>query len=1131
MPLIADLNIALEGGTLTADLNAQAANLNAIIQTVTNLINNPPSDVGDLSTLIGELPLPEFAGAGDFADTLNSIRAAVPTDLASITGGFTAQLGELQSSVGTDIVAAVQSTLNAAMAIYSLTRIDLSCMASANGGTPLPPPAVPPPPPPPGDPPAPPPAPPPAAASAVTKINATLDLLPSPLNMEGVLNFIHLALSGLDRSNMLPFTLPLLDDLRDPLMTLMEWSSGDILAHITATLNALDDFLRGSFDLTLNSVDLDALLPQLPIAQLTEIADDLIAQLNALRTAVQSGDVASTGGSVAAINIRLDQYEALVLQAGVIAQIETVADQLRELPDDIDSRMGWIVSTLQPGVSLGMFDSFQPSAEIDAALTVIGQQLDTIVAWFQDLVDQIDLSAVQAPITEIAENARGLVDSLDEGLVTITLEVQALFGEVESLLNTVDIAALTADLQEAINQFRDAVIAELQNLFEPARQAVETVISQIDGAVDNFDPQQVIAAFESAIDSIAGVLDSESVRSAMNTVRSTIEAVTTAIEEASFAPVTDEVIATIDEVGQGVQAALSGDVSPLLKEALGAALSLIPTDLQPITDPLIGELDELIQAGPIPLLESIKDAPQMLLDRVRQFDPGALVGAALDEPFNALITQMDAFSPRALLDPLEAEIEALKDRLSEDANPGKLLQPLEPLFAQLLVAVNGLNPAVVIAPIEAAITGAVDGILDALPLDEVFAPIDAALRQVRLLIEFGILIRSTLDKLADLLEGFADAPAQITAWLNPILDRIDSVNAASLQPLLDDIEAAVGGFNAVGISALVNQTLDPAFNALNALNPQGRLTLIVQAHARISLASLPDSPEKTAIADVLARMSPAQPSFGVSFRALLELQVSLAGAKTALQSLFGDWDTRYLSADSPLTLLRNLQVGQLRQWVASVIEPLFVQPLGRLFTLLTPLNGLLGVVASNLANLITSLETQINNLLLGPNSLGGIRDAMQGLIDRLQGLNLDFLENSLTAVFDQVRGKLEAISPAAIRATISAAFDSMLDSLSLDLILPQDQIDTLNAAYDQVVEKLKALSPGAIVTDAVNPIYEERIIPLIEAFDISELINAILERLQGLKDDLRVELDRVNDAFQNMLQSISSSGISVSVSV
>src|SRR5574338_439460 len=134
MPLTADLNVALEGGTLTADLNVQAENLNAIIDTVTNLINNPPSSVGDLATLVGELPLPEFEGAGDFAAALNAIRAAVPADLGSITGGFTDQLGELQESVAGDIVEAIQATINAALAIYNVTRIDLSCLAPAGSG-------------------------------------------------------------------------------------------------------------------------------------------------------------------------------------------------------------------------------------------------------------------------------------------------------------------------------------------------------------------------------------------------------------------------------------------------------------------------------------------------------------------------------------------------------------------------------------------------------------------------------------------------------------------------------------------------------------------------------------------------------------------------------------------------------------------------------------------------------------------------------------------------------------------------------------------------------------------------------------------------------------------------------------
>ena len=112
---------------------------------------------------------------------------------------------------------------------------------------------------------------------------------------------------------------------------------------------------------------------------------------------------------------------------------------------------------------------------------------------------------------------------------------------------------------------------------------------------------------------------------------------------------------------------------------------------------------------------------------------------------------------------------------------------------------------------------------------------------------------------------------------------------------------------------------------------------------------------------------------------------------------------------------------------------------------------------------------------------------------------------------------------------LNDAFDDILNTLNLDAVLPQETLDDLDATYDEVVEKLKQLSPAEIVEDTVNPLYEETIVPLVEVFDVSPIINTIIERLTALDDELRAELARVDTAYQSMLQSVSSAGVSISV--
>ena len=77
--------------------------------------------------------------------------------------------------------------------------------------------------------------------------------------------------------------------------------------------------------------------------------------------------------------------------------------------------------------------------------------LSSGVGWIQDLVAKLDLSAIQGPIQQVAQQAQGAVDAVDSALVTVTTQVQHLFGEVESLIDRVDTDAIVAQVKTAID--------------------------------------------------------------------------------------------------------------------------------------------------------------------------------------------------------------------------------------------------------------------------------------------------------------------------------------------------------------------------------------------------------------------------------------------------------------------------------------------------------------------------------------------------------------------------------------------------------------------------------------------------------------------------------------------------------
>jgi hypothetical protein len=233
---------------------------------------------------------------------------------------------------------------------------------------------------------------------------------------------------------------------------------------------------------------------------------------------------------------------------------------------------------------------------------------------------------------------------------------------------------------------------------------------------------------------------------------------------------------------------------------------------------------------------------------------------------------------------------------------------------------------------------------------------------------------------------------------------------------------------------------------------------------------------------------------------------------------------RYQSADGALASLRNLTptAANVKQWVHDAAEQQVVHPLAAILGLTAPVAQVLEPVATQVQALVTAVTAKMNDLLLGPNSLGGIVDAIKALEKRLENLNFKFLSDSLKDLFARVRGKLDAFNPAHLADALDKAFSDMLDTLSLATILPADEMATLDGDYAKIIDKLKALDPAKLVTAVVQPEFDQKVMPLLDAFDLTEVLNAIGDALHKLAGQLKSELDRVNQAFQAMLNSVPS---------
>jgi len=1136
--LFEHLDTALGGIDVSSVVGEQASSLLTVVNTVAGLIENPPQDFSGYVQSIGEFPLPQFDIGGGFATNLGAIRDAIPTDLSGVTGGVFSALEKLQSGAAGAITDTIAPALQLLQALATLFSGDLSCGLVAglnkpaiggggnnggggNGGGDLQPSTT------------------TAPARAIVSdqqivsANAVINSLPSPLTVQSLLQWLHERLGGDD----LPYTVlravPILDDIRDPLATLIAWQGMDaqvMLAQFADTLATTADVITGNTHglITQNVQSLTAAVGVLDFTVLQSTAAQISSALVNVRTAVVAGDVSTIDADIQTLTTALAALAAqqAVWQNTVKAALAALIPLLAQLPDILEDQLAQLLSLLAPRASFTrLFGSEpqQPPADTPATFEPIADLFDGIEQRLQTVLDAIDISAVLAPVTAPLAQASSVVAEIDQQLMLMTLDIKSRFAGVNDLIDSIDVASIVASVQQAINAFGSTVTNTLSQAFAPAKAALTAVIGNIDGALEQFDPTTITASVEQAIAAIAGVFDDPTLQDALAQIRK-LNDIADALQKLSFKPATDTVIGGIDEIRNALASIDASKLQDPMPDMLKSAMDILPRDITVVTDPVIDGFGELMAKGPLPLLEQIKDIPSQLFDKVRDYDPAHLLGDSLNAPYQQLLQQVQAFSPSDLLQPLEQEFAKLKQQLQQSANPGRLLQPLVEAHQQIANDISKLRPGSLLEPIDQALREATSAIGETVDLDALLQPLDDVLEKMKSWVDLGKKSGGVLTTFATKLGDLADPAAQLQSWIDAVFASIpDNIAVpAELTTAFAGLGGAIGGSRATALQTVIGTAFTPLISTLQSLNAQSTLTTLVQRVSAVTpaqLNALPDSANKTALLNLLGGIDATADSFAGAYRQLAQLQTALTTMQGDFTARFNGWDARFHASNG---VLANLQAGDIsiaavKTLIRTAITDQFAAPVLGVLNKATAVQGIANAFALSLTDLTTALETKITALLAAPQALLDLKNAVQGLIDDVANINLDFVQQAVDEIYDSIREKFNALNPKSLQREVDAAFASMLDALSFDAVVPAAALDDLDADFDAVVDKLTALNPETLLVQPLQQLFDDSIKPILESFDLSPALNAIVERLKPLEGELRSEMDRVNTAYQAML--------------
>lgn len=1118
MPTVLErINVSVDTGDLDQKLGGQVEQIQQIAQLITQLIDDPPNDVGDFLDLATNLPLPEFDVGGDFTNALNGARSGLPTDVGDLTGvldGDLARFGALIEQLGE----VLQDSVKIAGATEGLVAIDFSCPASSSGsgsgGGGSPPPTN------------------PGAdrmartAQQTQQVNDMLDRLPASLTVGGLLEFFFPIIDNKDHDILFQLTVPVVDDIIEPLRTLSRWAAMDATAvggEIETTIIALTTHLRAAARNPLDTLttDLVAFEPQLALPDLTTFADAYALALNDLVAAIESGTPGATSAPAAALNLELDNAAATLTawDTTTAANLEALCRRLHEFPEELLDRICHLLTLLEP-VELPnqLFEAIpSPQAPDPEAVIAVQEAVQPIVDWLNEAIALLDFSSIQGEVGTVATEAQEIADSVQQGLTGVALRVQSLFDQVGTQLSALDLTGLHDQLDTQITEFGGNLERQLGNTFTPAGDAITTAVQTLSDALDNFDPEAIIDALRGVLQAITDVLQSGEVADAIDQVKEAIATVTETLEQLSFSPVTDEVVALIEQMTDALRGLQDTDLNDAAKAALAVALQVLPDDLKPVTDPLLEEFDDLIEQGPVPLLERVADKPAQLLDAITRFKPGTLIGDKLSAPYHDALGRAESFKPSALFQAIDDELSQAKSSLVQQAAPGQALSALNGPFEQLKGELDRYSPDKLLQPLEDKVEAAIAQVVEASPVDEIFAQVDRVFALVNDALSVPQNLVATLQRVDTLLGQLANSGQQIDQWRDGMLDKVFGVtNLPAITAALVDLNSALTDASHAELAGRFDTQTQTLRTALTNFDPGARVTALVTNHNRTrSLAAgMPDSAEKTALLAVLDRFDPGR---NPPLRLTRQLRQCLDETRTALADLQQEWQELVESPEGALSEIAAVtaDANGLRTLVANAVEPLLA-PLRYLFSLLESVQPAVNAMLTTLTSLVDQLTSGIAALTTGPASLQSISDAVQQVVDTLRNIDLGFLRESLQQLFIQLLDQLDALNPTQLGDSLDESFESLIDSIGLDQVIPPATIAALDASYDATLDKLRALDPEQLVTDLVQPEYDAAVGPLVEAFDLTPAFTALIEFLRGLSEELDGELGRVNTAYQGL---------------
>ena len=790
--------------------------------------------------------------------------------------------------------------------------------------------------------------------------------------------------------------------------------------------------------------------------------------------------------------------------------------------------------------------------------TFVTSPLGQIRQTLLEFLEQIRQAIENVPMQEIQKTVENMLNRVKQELEALNItrirdDIEKTFQDVENVVAENVNQALVNQVQAAIAQ----VLNEVQTL------SIADLTHQMTNAVDQLE--SVITDLETALDG------------SMNDLTNLVSA----LDQLSFNPLSDEVIEEIDELKgrlQSINPRALSDVEKIAIKGALAVLEAIDLESQVINGlktgfdgvPGFDDVENQIKS----LLSELTAALDRVRDRLDFFNPEKILG-----PVFSLLDQasdvVEQLNGKVLLNPLYAQVDqCIKDL--EAISPGQLLDPLQAPYNSMIQVVQRLNPDQWVAPLK-SLYEQIDQLIAVVDITPVFDELDRRQKELFHNIQTTILnaldnlnlpepLSSFFEQLRPVLEGMTEAifgdpdtelkkisvdlktQCQLNSLFEP-LDKvfnqlaamIESVPQEALSETMNTIRETIG----VGLAILEPRAIINHFR-----NGQSRLAELAPTTLLAMPLKLPGlklsfqvrtegapSERQGDVSAVLARFdavfaltdperteSRIHPLIQTHNDLLNALRLKIndldpSGAEEVYDSLRASLDRLlpdFLRSPEPLTYADIMAGVYAMRPSAKAVKVEHV--LERFLQKIQPLEDTLGPAMNGYFSNIREIMLLINPLSLKE----AVEEIYATIREKARILEPDALADSIRSnVFDPLTDPLKAIDPTEIKRNVNEVFNTLLNVISGNV---KGVLDDIAEVLDQQLRAIRAEIRSLLeqIKEAMNMVFEKlkHVLDQVEGFvfvDLLERLNRIIDNL-GMSFDK--ELDRVSNAFNNMLAAI-----------